>query len=273
MNRLRLIGPTFGSLFSGIGGLDLGLERAGWQCRWQVEIDAYCRRVLAKHWPAMPRHADIRALTGGELEDVDLVAGGFPCQPISLAGRRRGKDDDRWLWPEFARLVGELRPRYVCVENVPGLLTQGMGEVLGDLSALGYDAEWQTLPAAAFGAPQLRYRVWIVAYNHRNRCREWPDQPECQSQSGEPADPRQGSQTLAGPHHKPIFRTVLPWPANPPWTTEPEVGRVALRIPRRVDRLRALGNAVVPVCAEYIGRLIRGQLEEDVGAIESRPPR
>lgn len=166
--------PTFGSLFSGIGGIDLGLERAGWTCRWQVEIDDYCRRVLSKHWPDVPKHGDVRELTGSELEPVDLVAGGFPCQPVSHAGRRRGTADERWLWPEFRRVLGLLRPRFILVENVPGLLTvnggAAFGEILGDLAALGYDAEWENLPAAAFGAPHLRYRVFLVAYT---RGQQW----------------------------------------------------------------------------------------------------
>lgn len=158
--------PTFGSLFAGIGGIDLGLERAGWECRWQVEWDEWCQRVLAKHWPDVRRYGDITAVDWSGVERVDLLAGGFPCQPFSMAGKRRGKADERWLWPEFARAIRELRPGLVLVENVPGLLAGhgGMGSVLGDLASLGYDAEWDSVPAAAVGAPHLRYRVWIVAY-------------------------------------------------------------------------------------------------------------
>lgn len=155
---------TFGSLFSGIGGLDLGLERAGMVCKWQVEKDEYCQRVLAKHWPGVKRYGDIRELSGDELERVDLIAGGFHCQPVSLAGRRLATDDERWLWPEFARLIRVLRPRIALLENVPGLLSAGMGEVLGDLAAIGFDAEWCLLSACTFGAPHTRERVFIVAY-------------------------------------------------------------------------------------------------------------
>src|SRR5438270_5688184 len=155
---------TVGSLFSGIGGLDLGLERAGMSVAWQVENDPFCAAVLEKHWPGVKRYGDIREIRWEEVESVDLVCGGFPCQPVSLAGRRLGTTDDRWLWPEFARCVRTVRPRYVLVENVPGLLVRGMGDVLGDLAACGYDAEWDCLPAAAVGAPHLRYRVFIVAY-------------------------------------------------------------------------------------------------------------
>ena len=155
---------TYGSLCAGIGGIDLGLDRAGFTCRWQVEIDEYCRKVLARHWPKVPKHGDIKQLTGAELEPVDLIAGGYPCQPFSQAGKRAGTQDPRHLWPEFARLIWILRPRYVLLENVAGHLSLGFGDVLGDLARLGYDAEWLCLRASDFGASHLRKRVFIVAY-------------------------------------------------------------------------------------------------------------
>jgi DNA (cytosine-5)-methyltransferase 1 len=154
----------FVSLFAGIGGLDLGLERAGMRCVAQVENDPYCVRVLAKHWPGVPRWGDIRDLDPKELPDHDLICGGFPCQPVSLAGARQAQDDPRWLWPEMFRIVRTVRPRWVLVENVPGLASAGLGDVLGDLASVGYDAEWQSIPAAAVGAPHLRWRIFIVAY-------------------------------------------------------------------------------------------------------------
>lgn len=241
---------TVGSLFSGIGGLDLGLERAGMQIRWQVEIDGYCRRVLARHWPDVPRYSDIRELSGHELEPVDVIAAGFPCQPVSLAGRRRGQEDARWLWTEVDRIVRVVRPRFVLLENVPGLLVRGLGDVLGGLAASGYDAEWDCLPAAAFGAPHLRDRVFIVAY--------------CPESLGDPT----GVGCDAGPlvfaeeidPHEAALRAD--W-----WETEPGVGRVAHGVPGQVDRLRALGNAVVPAVAEWIGRRIvavAGRAREEV---------
>jgi DNA (cytosine-5)-methyltransferase 1 len=161
---------TFGSLFAGIGGMDLGLERAGMVCRWQVEIDDYCRRVLAKHWPDVPKYGDIREVTGGELERVDLICGGFPCQDISNAGKRAGIDGERsGLWSEYIRLVRVLRPRYVLVENVAALLGRGIDRVLGDLAASGYDAEWDCIPAAAVGAPHLREAAPDTASRMRTR--------------------------------------------------------------------------------------------------------
>ena len=139
-------------------------ERAGWECAFQVEIDPFCRRVLARHWPAVARYGDIRALDLDRLERVDIVCGGFPCQPVSLAGKGLAQRDARWLWPEFARVIRALRPRYILVENVPGLLGRGFGDVVGDLAACGYDAEWDCIPASALGAPHRRDRVWLVAY-------------------------------------------------------------------------------------------------------------
>jgi DNA (cytosine-5)-methyltransferase 1 len=157
-----------GSLFSGIGGLDLGLERAGMQVVYQVEKDPYCQKVLAKHWPTVPRYGDIKEIDFSTLPAVDLICGGFPCQPVSCAGKRQGDKDKRWLWPEFYRAICEARPRWVLVENVPGLLSVAdgrlFGGILGDLARSGYNAEWDLLPAAAFGAPHLRFRLFLVAH-------------------------------------------------------------------------------------------------------------
>lgn len=223
---------TFGSLFAGVGGIDLGLERAGMKCLWQVEIDAFCQGVLSRHWPNVRRYPDIRSLETSALERPDIIAGGFPCQPVSLAGKRKGRDDDRWLWPEFARVIRDLRPRFVLVENSPGLLGAGFGEVLGDLASLGYDAEWSVLSACRVGAPHPRERLFIVAYPQG----EWREQcGRVQLQAGGPE--------AGNLHH---------------WQREPCPDRVADGVSRRMDRRRALGNAVVPQVAEWIGRAING---------------
>jgi DNA (cytosine-5)-methyltransferase 1 len=267
---------TVGSLFSGIGGIDLGLERAGMRVAWQSEIDPYANAVLRKHWPAIPNLGDIRTLD--VFPAVDVVAGGFPCQPVSTAGRRLAQKDPRWLWPEFVRVVRYLRPRYAVVENVRGLLARGMGTVLGDLAYLGYDAEWASIPAAAAGAPHLRYRVFIVAYPFGVRLRlepgrerrpsgsdplfaEWDgqDRPVADASSA------RGQAGLSGPEQRQeglpeilIDRSdrSLRRTGGDHWATEPDVGRVAHGVPSRVDRLRALGNAVVPQVAEWVGRQI-----------------
>ncbi len=227
---------TVGSLFSGIGGIDLGLERAGMKIMWQIEVDPFLRRILGKHWPNVNRYGDIRELDINELERVDLICGGFPCQPVSLAGRRKGKDGPRWLWPEFERAIRILRPRFVLVENVPGLLTRGMDEVLRSLAALGYDAEWTVLSAAAFGAPHLRERLWVVAYSFGQGL--------------------EVGQVFGGDAAKELAAFVRDSRSH--WATEPDVGRMAYGIPHRVDRIKALGNAVVPQIAEWIGRRILG---------------
>lgn len=237
----------FGSLFSGIGGIDLGLERAGMTCRWQVEIDDYCRRVLEKHWPDVPRYGDVKEIT--QLEYVDLVAGGFPCQPVSLAGERRGQSDERWLWPQFIRIVRMVRPRFVLVENVPGLLTANgggaMGEVLGGLAASGYDTEWQSVPAAAFGAPHIRERVFILAHANEGNGngRGGAVQVGWFGSAQEVTDACERNRTQ--------------------WGAEPGMGRVAHGVPDRVDRLGALGNAVVPQVAEWIGQWIMAAVASD----------
>ena len=267
---------TFGSLFSGIGGIDLGLERAGMRCKWQVEIDDYCTKVLEKHWSDVWRYRDVKTIK--KLEKVDLICGGFPCQPISIAGKRKGTKDERWLWPEFIRIVRLVRPRYVLVENVPGLLTTDQGraaqEVFGDLAFSGYDAEWDRVSAEFVGAPHLRWRVFVVAYavrngrkssgggksisnqDRNNPCSIWENQQQqgiaSSSQDVAYASKsrleRQRSSSLEQTHAMPEWSS---W-----WSNEPNVGRMAHGVPSRVDRLRALGNAVVPQVAELIGRKI-----------------
>lgn len=344
------------SLFSGIGGLDLGLERAGIRTVGQVEIDPWCRRVLAKHWPDVPRHDDVRtaldwwlygqvatpnvayaeqfasgercgvAGIGGRSRDteqagvgrglggaridrptVDLVFGGFPCQDISNAGRRAGIDGERsGLWSEFHHIVRVLRPRWVLLENVAAILGRGAGRVLGDLAEIGYDAEWDCIPAAAVGAPHLRDRWFAVAYATRSpsgsigpdlsragdRClsretgerRAWGPRGGSSPSTemayaardglgqGGPRRPASGSpyglavapQILAGARGgRRNGRTGILRPGGwgqPPhsgwWGFEPDVGRVVDGVPGRVDRLRGLGNAVVPQVAQHVGELI-----------------
>lgn len=155
-------------LFSGIGGFSLGLHQAGFRTVAFCEQDSYCQAVLSERFPGVPIYDDIRTLTAERLRAdgirVEALAGGFPCQDLSFAGKRAGIEGARsGLWGEYARLIRELRPRLVFVENVPGLLSAGMGRVLGDLAALGYDAEWDCIPASAVGAPHRRDRVWILA--------------------------------------------------------------------------------------------------------------
>ncbi len=158
---------TFGSLFAGIGGFDLGFERAGFQCKWQVEIDDYATKILKRHWPDVHRERDIRQCGQHNLERVDCIIGGFPCVDISYAGKGAGLDGARsGLFFEAIRLVRELQPRAVVLENVAALLTRGLDRVLGTLAEVGFDAEWHCIPAAAVGAPHIRDRVFILAYSN-----------------------------------------------------------------------------------------------------------
>lgn len=161
---------TVGSLFSGVGLCDLGLSWAGMRHVFFCEIDPYCRSVLTKHWPTIPIHTDIRMLKGSNLPHVDVLCGGFPCQDVSQGGNRAGiKEGTRsGLWYEYVRLIEEIQPRYVIIENVRGLLSCGIEIVLQSLAAIGYDAEWEVLPADALGAPHRRERVFIVAYPNSN---------------------------------------------------------------------------------------------------------
>jgi DNA-cytosine methyltransferase len=287
---------TVGSLFAGIGGIDLGLQRAGMEIRWQAENDDYSARVLAKHWPDVPNLGDVRDVDWHTVEPVDLIAGGYPCQPFSDAGNRDGEHDPRHLWPHMRNAVRVLRPRYALLENVTGHLVRGFGTVLADLAALRYRAEWDCIPAAAIGAPHLRDRVFVVAYAEdrthvrtvarhdgitrlvadadigppgRNVARLSAGMGTSRSQ---PARSRAAGErrTMAhaeGDLQRARLRTGEPawirWRRPPhcssavrPWPAEPGVGRMADGIPHRVDRLRGLGNAVVPQVAEYVGRLI-----------------
>jgi DNA (cytosine-5)-methyltransferase 1 len=235
------------SLFTGIGGLDLGLQRAGMTVVGQVEIDPWCRAVLARHWPEVPRHDDVRTATAWwrrrARPPVDVVAGGFPCQPFSKASHhRRGTADPRWGWPALRAVVEALAPSWVIIENVPALVhdTDAFGTILADLAGLRFDAEWGMVSACAVGAPHPRRRLFILAYADRV-ARALADQYVVRPG---PSDVR-----LPQPDGG---------PPGGPWLVEPRICRVADGIPDRLDRLRALGNAVVPPVAEWIGRQVTG---------------
>jgi DNA (cytosine-5)-methyltransferase 1 len=330
-----------GSLFAGIGGFDLGFERAGMRVSWQVEQDPYCRAVLARHFPEAIRFEDVREVGAQNLAPVDLICGGFPCQDLSPAGRGAGLDGARsGLWSEFARIVCELRPRYVVVENVPALLTgkgkrwdrAPVGRVLGDLAEARYDAEWACLSAREFGAPHLRKRIWIVAYPARDAEAGAAAESRSERQRAGAGGERSRAAQLAHPEGQPQRPGLRPCeeegerrrrsgdrscargavadaergrrqgradqsrrddperaaavrgegaadpagggaqgrpcrrlPASEGWGVEPDVGRVADGVPARVDRLAALGNALLPQIAEWIGRRIL-EYEKQAGA-------
>jgi DNA (cytosine-5)-methyltransferase 1 len=240
-----------------------------------VEIDPFCRAVLAKHWPDVPCHDDIRTFHASA-GFADVICGGFPCQDISTAGKGLGLAGERsGLWREYARLIGEVQPRFVLVENVAALLSRGLGEVLGDLASLGYDADWHCIPASAVGAPHRRDRVWIVAYASCEPGNGSEDDApsgvgheavsELRNGGGPQAladadrqrlerqrpdrDPEGWERPIVGPAGLCDGASYQPgW-----WASEPSVGRVADGVPNRVDRLRALGNAVVPAIPYLLG--------------------
>ena len=384
---------TVGSLFSGIGGIDLGLERSGMTVKWHSEIDPYACRVLKKHWPDVPNLGNIKEINWKEVEKVDVICGGYPCQPFSTAGKRNGEEDPRHLWPWVREAISELRPQYAILENVRGHLSLGGLSVIGELASIGYDAEWRVISAASVGANHKRDRIVIVAYpselfshggnNNSRISMESETVPELGNSGGSTdvadtnstsgqqqcewevqksdiggrsenvantnsCDPSDGGQCLSipcqsrsrrddgagsgsdsrevsvggtretpsnvaytdqfignGRGHQNGQRSFRQWPeVQVPssrgrgnlsdsnsredgwrdgsvqqgtglvfgrenigrrtqeyagwqwWQTEPDVGRVAHGIPSRVDRLRGLGNAVVPQVAEYVGRLI-----------------
>jgi DNA (cytosine-5)-methyltransferase 1 len=346
---------TFLSLFAGIGGFDLGLERAGMICKGQVEINDYCRKILEKHWPNVPRWGDIRTINPAELPAIDLICGGYPCQPFSQAGQRRGAADDRHLWPEAFRIIKGLRPRWLLFENVPGHITLGLTEVLSDLESQGYQWGLRCIPACALDAPHKRQRLWILAHAERPERRtgeprgnvadrqtpEWEKTPGRLGTSSEDGKQRilantsgaefkrdqcgilrkqpgraslarpknlrqsnrEASPNFAGSNHETFpnpnrsglqapgaeqqaarlkqycgflsnsnsnrnrlqnrlrrFRgratkttTLKRQAITVRWAIEPGVGRVVNGLPNRVDRIKALGNAVIPQIVTVLG--------------------
>jgi len=249
MKKLRVL-----DLFSGIGGFSLGLERTGgFETIAFCECEDFPRRVLKKHWPDVPCFPDVKELSGSDIYGpVDVITGGFPCQDISTAGKMAGiKDGTRsGLWSEIVRLSGELRPKYIIVENVSNLLAGPFdkrggwfGRVLGDLAECGYNAEWHNIPAAALGAPHRRERVWIIAYPLRSRGARLVTR----SHLGEI-----GSWRWRG---EADLRSLQPYQRGNNWP-QPLIRRMDDGISNRMDRLKCLGNAVVPQIPEMIGRAI-----------------
>ena len=233
-------------LFSGIGGFSLGLERAGMRTVAFCEIDPYCQAVLRRHWPDVPVYDDVRTLTGERLRAggiaAQVICGGFPCQDLSRAGYGGGLAGERsGLWSEFARLIGELRPNYAIVENVAALLDREMGTICGDLAAIGYDAEWSTISACSVGAPHMRQRVFVVAYPDSEHGR-----PRVRNTTAHAFRPLQAIDGFEG--SRAGWRARLAHPSA--------LYGGADGLSNRLDRNRALGNAVVPQIPEIIGRAI-----------------
>ena len=309
-----------GSLFAGIGGFDLAARWLGWRTLWYSEIDPYASAVMKKRFPDAVNHGDVTQLRGSHVARVEVLCGGFPCQDISLAGKGAGIEGSRsGLWTHYARIIDEVRPSWVVIENVSALRSRGLDRVLGSLAALGYDAEWHCIPAAYVGAPHRRDRIWIVAHPNADESRSqgWdraivrecarqqpvgplgaladadrvvgnerggsdPGQGEgrrhadrsvvganelADAECSGVSDDRQrevvgspGSMQREAPERERLWADarerhnavgVGEW-----WESEPDVGRVAHGVPSRVDRLRCLGNAIVPQVAAFIFQAI-----------------
>lgn len=274
---------SVGSLFSGIGGFELGFENTGYfETLWQVENDKYATSVLKKHWPNVEMHDDVRTWPKKTTQPVDVLLAGFPCQDISYAGKGAGLDGERsGLFYEVMRIVRVLGPSYVVLENVAALFTRGMDQVLGSLSAHGYDAEWEVVSAQSVGAPHRRDRVFIIGYlaDSHGTQRErsgipsgiHTGDPNANSASSgrrekkDVADSSSLRQSGSGMYGRPFDSTENSnreasnvkssgQGKENHWHTEPAVGRVADGVPKRMDRLRCLGNAIVPACAEVVAQ-------------------
>lgn len=255
-------------LFSGIGGFSLGLERAGMTTVAFCEIEPYAQAVLRKHWPGVPIYEDVRTLTAERLradgiDTVDLVCGGFPCQPWSDAGEQQGKDDHRHLWPEMLRIVQEIRPAWVIGENVAGFIRMALDDCCADLEAAGYEVQPVVIPACAVDAEHRRDRVWIIAHadrkQYKSRTHEIGKQITKEFSSdasglswgyGVNDDVKELRDGAEGGKTGSAIRPHQCWPP------EPEMGRVAYGVSGGVDRLKGLGNAVVPQIPEIIGKAI-----------------
>jgi len=275
---------SIGSLFAGIGGFELGLERAipGAYTSWQVEQNTYCQKVLAKNWPEARIYDDVRNITKNNVEQVDILCGGFPCQDISLAGKGEGLHGKKsGLWWEMHRIIDELQPRAVIMENVAAINVRGLGTVLGSLSQIGYDAEWCTIRASDFGAPHRRARWFCIAYpTHSYSQRSGQTSQRRTSQiNSKGREIQQGrSQNTTYSNSKWSSKQYLQYQCleeeikfkrrgskangvndgnSNYWYGFPTTSAICRRddgIPDRVDRIKSLGNAIVPQCSEWIGK-------------------
>jgi len=293
MRRLKI-----GSLFAGIGGFELGIERAikGAETIWQVEQNKYCQSILQKHWPNAKIYDDVRNITKHNVEPVDILIGGFPCQSISVAGKQEGLEnaEKSGLWWEFHRIISELRPRIVVMENVPNVLRLGGRDVVGSLTEVGYDCEWTVISAKQFGAPHLRKRWFCVAYPNseqlvtsKSRNSTKRSKKITSTRTLDTMDENRRNGNVTNPHStrrekqsiytqstygktRNMFkhsvrtdkRSENYWQKNAP---ESPLCSVDDGISNRVARLKALGNAIVPQCSQYIGEcIVRSGLLDDI---------
>lgn len=270
-----------GSLFTGIGGFDLAARWMGWQNIFQVEIDKWCQSKLEKNFPETDKYFDIKSFNGEKYKNrVDIISGGFPCQPFSNAGKKLGKADDRYLWHEMLRVVGEVKPKFVLGENVTGIVGMVLKEVRSDLESIGYKVESFNIPACAKDANHQRKRIWIFAHADGNGCANRQENDfasifeqkqyaanENEKRSGnkyrisrttslsaDTSGDRLQARVHAAEYTKKqngFSNDYAPYLSGY-WEVEPGVCRMVDGIPDRVDRLKALGNAIVPQVAYEI---------------------
>lgn len=267
---------TVGSCFAGIGGFELGLEWAfdahgiDHEVKWQIEQNAFCQRILKKHWPDSVIYDDIK--TTKEIEPVDIMIGGFPCQDISVAGKQKGIEhgEKSSLWFEMLRIIGDIRPRIVVLENVPAIIRVGGAKVVGGLAAIGYDCEWTIISARQFGAPHLRKRWFCIATDAKskrariNKQRIWGQSIRRDIENVWRADQETSKpQTSNSDQNESGSDTTNAWrnfPTQSPFCNGND------GVSDRVARLRALGNAIVPQCSQWVfEQIIQSGLLEDRG--------
>lgn len=245
-----------GSLFSGIGGFELGLERAipNSETVWQCEQDKFCQKILTKHWPNAIIYDDVRTINN-EVEPIDILCGGFPCQDISIAGLKRGLNGNKSsLWWEMHRIIGILEPRIIIMENVSAITYRGGKDVIGSLTQIGYDCQWSTISAAQCGAPHRRTRWFCIAYPNTQNAQKssshaWSMETAYRTQCG--------IREMGGVHNARMYWSTTKNPTA--------VHRMVDGVPNRVDRIKALGNAIVPQCSEWIGQqLVHSGLIDDL---------
>lgn len=255
---------THGSLFSGIGGFDLAAREVGFENIFQVERDKWCQKVLTKNFPETKKYLDIKEFNGKEYEgSIDIISGGFPCQPFSFAGKRKSKNDDRYLWPEMLRVIREVKPPFIVCENVTGIITLALDDVLASLENEGYTTETFIIPACSIGAWHRRERVWIIAYTDIKQRKRKKRRVESEFINGGQDAANNDSKRFKTKrerigHNGEEERERIWTPIiNHCWSSEPGMGRVANGLPGRVDRLKGLGNAIVPQIAKVIFESIK----------------
>ena len=258
---------TIGSLFSGIGGIELGFEQAGFKTEWFVECEQFCKEILKKRFPSTKIYGDVTEIDWNKVPKVDILTGGFPCQDISNAGKKAGIEGERSsLWKHYCEAIRVLRPKIAFIENVSALIGRGLNIVLADLTSIGYDAEWYCLPASSVGANHQRERIFVIAYPVQNgfnfnNFQDWKQREDYMDwEQISKKNNQERLQFISWIEQNGKLQQIPEDMATGEWgywSNEPRLGRVADGIPNRVDRIASLGNAVVPQVAELFAEAIK----------------